>query len=88
MHRRKMEALNGSLLRFTPQALGDICRITGGVPRLINTLCDSALLKAHAMGTAKITSGIVRQVAEEKSAWSINTPPPQAPPDLAERTDG
>ena len=84
LHRRKMAALNGSPLRFTVRALEYIYRITGGVPRLINTLCDNTLLLAYSMGTAKISSGIVAQVAREMTAWSIKEPPPEPPADPAE----
>ena len=84
LHRRKTAALNGSPLRFTVRALEYIYRITGGVPRLINTLCDNTLLLAYSMGTAKISSGIVAQVAREMTAWSIKEPPPEPPADPAE----
>lgn len=40
-------------------------RLTGGVPRLINTLCDNALFEAYLRHEEKVTCGIVRNVAED-----------------------
>jgi hypothetical protein len=42
-----------------------IYRYTGGVPRLINTLCDSALLVAFADGKETITASDIEDTAEE-----------------------
>jgi putative secretion ATPase (PEP-CTERM system associated) len=42
-----------------------IYRYTGGVPRLINTLCDSALLVAFADGKKSITAEDIEGTAEE-----------------------
>jgi len=36
-----------------------------GIPRLINTLCDNALISTFAMGLARVTSAIVDEVAED-----------------------
>ncbi len=32
---------------FAPETFAKICRYTGGVPRLINTLCDTAMMSAY-----------------------------------------
>jgi len=36
-----------------------------GIPRLINTLCDNALISTFAMGLARVTRAIVDEVAED-----------------------
>jgi hypothetical protein len=40
-------------------------RATGGIPRLINNICDSALLSAYAQGEKSIDADIIREVASE-----------------------
>jgi type II secretory pathway predicted ATPase ExeA len=40
---------------FEPEAFAVIRRYTGGIPRLINTLCDTALLAAFAQDRASVT---------------------------------
>jgi general secretion pathway protein A len=50
---------------FTPAATADIHRYTKGVPRLINIVCDRALLGAYAQGARVVTPEIVRKAARE-----------------------
>jgi general secretion pathway protein A len=50
---------------FSPLALWMVHRRSGGVPRLVNNICDRALLGAFATGTRRVRSGIVRQAATE-----------------------
>ena len=60
---------------FTPAALRRIFRLTDGLPRLINILCDRALLGGYATRSALIDAGIVNRAARElkghpaPSAW-------------------
>ena len=50
---------------FTPGAVKRIYRITGGVPRLINILCDRSLLGAYATDSRIVDSAIVGRAAHE-----------------------
>jgi general secretion pathway protein A len=50
---------------FTPGALSTVHRLSGGTPRLINTICDRALLGAYGRGKNRVTSGMVRRAAGE-----------------------
>jgi len=50
---------------FTEDAYPLIYRYSGGVPRLINTICDSALLVAFADEKTKIGPGEIENTAEE-----------------------
>ncbi|MFW5839001.1 MAG: ExeA family protein [Planctomycetota bacterium] len=72
LHRRKIAAANGSPLRFTRRALEDIYEVTKGIPRLINILCDNALLTAYASNTTKVTSGVVAKVVKNMTTWTLN----------------
>lgn len=50
---------------FTPAAMADIHRYTKGVPRLINIVCDRALLGAYSQNARTVTPEIVRKAARE-----------------------
>ncbi len=50
---------------FVPEALAAIHTLSGGIPRLINLVCDRALLAGYVAGTRVITSPMVRQAARE-----------------------
>ena len=50
---------------FTPAALREMYRLSGGVPRLINVLSDRALLGAYTQDRHNITPAIVRRAAVE-----------------------
>jgi general secretion pathway protein A len=49
---------------FTPEAVALIYRASEGIPRLINNICDNALLTGFAMSTQQITPEIVAEVVE------------------------
>ena len=48
---------------FRRAALREIHRVTGGVPRLVNIVCDGALLAGYARGEVAIGADVVREVA-------------------------
>jgi general secretion pathway protein A len=50
---------------FTAEALASAHHFSGGVPRLVNLVCDRALLAGYVRGSRTITAGMVRQAAEE-----------------------
>jgi general secretion pathway protein A len=50
---------------FMPDAIAHIHTCSGGIPRVINNICDNALLTGFGEGTSIITAGIVRRVTEE-----------------------
>ena len=49
---------------FTPDAIALIYRSSEGIPRLVNNICDNALLNAFAMNTKLINAEIISEVAE------------------------
>ena len=63
-HRLAVAGLAGAN-PFDARALRRIHRLTGGVPRRINLLCDRALLGAYAHGRAQIGRRTVDQAAQE-----------------------
>jgi hypothetical protein len=49
---------------FTADAVAMIYRAAEGVPRLINNICDNALLTGYALNAKTIDAGIISEVAE------------------------
>ena len=50
---------------FNKTAVDLIYKLSGGIPRLINVLCDRALLGAYTEGKLQIDKKIIRQAAKE-----------------------
>lgn len=61
----RLRVAGGDAMTFPPPVVAQIHRLTGGIPRLINVLCDRALLGAYASGTRQVTPEIVRGAARE-----------------------
>jgi general secretion pathway protein A len=53
----------GAAVSFAPRALDLVHRYTGGIPRLINLLCDRSLLGGYSARTARITPDLVTAAA-------------------------
>ncbi len=54
-------------IKFTKGASESLYEFSGGVPRLINVVCDQALLMGYLRETRKIDESIVREIAAEFS---------------------
>jgi general secretion pathway protein A len=50
---------------FSPTALAEVYRLAVGVPRVINVVCDRALLGAYSMDRHRVTASLVRHAAAE-----------------------
>ena len=48
-----------------------IAEASGGVPRVINVLCDMALVYGFSTGSSTITSDLVREVIKDKQSYGI-----------------
>lgn len=64
-HRLAVAGAAAAALPFDARALGLIHRLSRGVPRRINLLCDRALLGAYAQGRAKVDARTLRRAAAE-----------------------
>src|SRR5438067_10366321 len=49
---------------FAPKALAEVHRLSGGIPRLINLICDRALLAGFSVHASRITPEMVRHAAD------------------------
>ena len=63
-HRLSVAGSNGRPI-FTPWAVRRIYGYSGGVPRLINAVCDKTLLCGYVTGTDKLTLAHVRRAIRE-----------------------
>src|SRR6267378_2228010 len=50
---------------FAPAALNEVFRLSQGVPRVINVICDRALLGAYSLDRHRVTTTLVRSAAAE-----------------------
>lgn len=50
---------------FRRSARSEIFRATGGVPRLVNSVCDGALLAGYARGESLLGPDVIREVARD-----------------------
>jgi general secretion pathway protein A len=63
-HRLKVAGSDGKI-SFSEDALDIIYKYSGGIPRLINTVCDKALLSAYVAETKYIDSAIIEKCVRE-----------------------
>jgi general secretion pathway protein A len=63
-HRLEVAGAKGRTI-FEPAACDLVFRYAGGVPRLINVLCDTALLCAFAEERAVVDEGLIKAAVEE-----------------------
>jgi type II secretory pathway predicted ATPase ExeA len=68
--RHRLAVAGGGDQTIIPDSLVPlIYHYTGGVPRLVNILCDAALVAAYVQGVHTITEALLRRAADEL-AWS------------------
>ena len=63
-HRLKVAGAGGNL-KFSRSALQLVHQYSGGIPRVVNILCDNALLLAFVHESKKISEGIVQEVIRD-----------------------
>jgi general secretion pathway protein A len=71
-HRLKVAGSNGEI--FTPAALREVHRLSEGIPRIINVICDRALLGAFTQEQHRIGPSLVRAAAGEVYGRAFNPP--------------
>jgi len=62
-HRMRTAGATGN--PFNPAAMDLVCKATGGVPRLVNQLCDLALVYAFTKGRKRIMERTVQRVLDD-----------------------
>ena len=64
----------GAAVTFAPKALSVLHRCSGGIPRLINLLCDRALLGGYSARTNRITPDLVTKAASSLDLQPLRSP--------------
>ena len=67
----RLRAVGATRPLFTPEACDTIGAASGGIPRMINILCDTALVYGFAAGKQTIGVELVREVIADKQQYSI-----------------
>lgn len=63
--RHRLEVSGAQRQLFPARLMGRLYRLSGGVPRVINVLCDRALLGAYVQGKERIDGATLAQAARE-----------------------
>lgn len=63
--RHRLRVAGGREDLFSRSALRAVYKRSGGTPRLINILCDRALLGAYSQNAQRVNAGMIRQAARE-----------------------
>jgi type II secretory pathway predicted ATPase ExeA len=61
----RLQVAGGDPALFTTKAVEVIYACSGGIPRVINVICDGALITGYTLGKTCIDDALVRQVAED-----------------------
>jgi len=67
----RLQSVGGRQPLFTPEACALIAAASGGVPRMINVLCDTALVYGFANDQKLIGERLVKDVIADKQQYSI-----------------
>ena len=67
----RLSAVGSQVNLFTEDACSMIAEASGGVPRVINILCDMALVYGFATGSDVIRGELVREVIKDKKSYGI-----------------
>jgi general secretion pathway protein A len=81
-HRLRVAGGGECSAQFSASAITEIHAATDGIPRLINVLCDNALLVGYAKEVHCIDSSIIAEVVRDMTCWGLRapSPAPQAAP--------
>jgi general secretion pathway protein A len=72
--KHRMRVAGSTTETFTPRALREIHRLSGGIPRVINVICDRALLGAFTREEHRVGAAYIRQAASEVYGRPIPAP--------------
>jgi general secretion pathway protein A len=62
---KRLEIAGGSISLFGPKAIDAVHKYSGGIPRLVNIICDNALLTVYALRKSKVEAGMITEVAQD-----------------------
>ena len=65
MIQHRLEVAGGKIALIDPEAMKYIYGFSAGYPRLINSICDQALLSGYSNGIKKIYKGVIKECATQ-----------------------
>lgn len=71
----RLRHAGGTGEEFTPEAMAEIHKVTRGIPRLVNQLCDFSMLYAWSAESRTVTEAIVRDVLKDQVFFGANAVP-------------
>jgi len=72
--KHRMRVAGATAEAFAPSALREIHRLSGGIPRVINVICDRALLGAFTREDHRVSAPFIRQAAAEVYGRPVPAP--------------
>jgi type II secretory pathway predicted ATPase ExeA len=66
--RSRLAAAGGHREIFTDRAIAAVADASGGVPRLINAICDMALTYAFSQGSSRVDRDLIEEIVSEGSS--------------------
>lgn len=69
--RHRLQVAGGDPDLFLPESINRVHEASGGVPRLINTLCDLALVYGFSEGKARIDNEVIDAVQEDRGMMGL-----------------
>jgi len=76
--RHRLALAGASRVPFAPAAIREIHRFSGGMPRLINTICDNALFEGFVAAAQDVDEYLVDRVARDLALEPAPQPKPAA----------
>lgn len=73
--RHRLRVAGGSPDIFEPKSIALVHLLSGGIPRLINILCDAALVYGYGEGRAIIDAEVIQEVVGDISSGGLETLP-------------
>ena len=83
----RVQKAGGDLNIFSAEAIDSIFKLSGGIPRTINLLCDSALVYGFADEVKTIDGSILKSVIKELGFMGLYSPPPNYSQRMAPKAD-
>jgi type II secretory pathway predicted ATPase ExeA len=75
----RLRHAGGSGEEFTPEAIAEIHRVTRGIPRLVNQMCDFAMLYAWSAESRIVTEQIIDEVLKDQVFFGAHGIPEEKP---------
>ena len=83
----RLRHAGGPLTLFPPRAVEAIHHYSGGLPRLVNVICDNSMISAYALDRRQIEPVLVQEVAEDLHLSGSLLRPVWGRRDISPRTD-